>query len=157
MRPSLPDAFASLATEAGLLIQSEALHLAPRDVAAAPSEMEQYYLVVLSRQGDADQEVRLIFATPIAEHREPSMRDVLWWLAGDAWSIECAGGKLTEWAAHHGYSTRDAGTAALFDLSVRQTSSLRALLGAGLYARIIAAYDVEVHPRRVHERARFAR
>lgn len=157
MRPSLPDAFAALTAEAGLQLQSEVLHSAPRDVASAPSEMEQHHLVTLSRPGAAGQVVRLIFATPLGEHAPPTLRDVLWWLAGDAWAIERAAGALGEWAAIHGYPSRDAATAALFERNVTQASSLRSLLGADLYARLIATYESEARPRRVHERARFAR
>lgn len=72
------------------------------------------------------------------------MRDVLWWLAGDAWAVERARGDREVWAATYGYPPTDAATARLFERHTRQTACLAALLGRSDYARLVALYDADI-------------
>ena len=153
MRPSSSDAFAQFARECGLTLASEPLYSAPRDVAGPPAEMEQQYLVRLSRSSHPS-EVQFVFAEPLARNEPPALRDVLWWLAGDAWAIERAGGSIDKWAATHGYPPRDSATVRLFEQHVTLASSLRALLGADAFSRLLSAYEREVRPPSVRERIR---
>lgn len=153
MRPLSSDAFTLFAREHGLTLTSEPLYSAPRDVGGAPAEMEQQYLVRLSRANHSD-EVQLVFAEPLAREEPPTVRDVLWWLAGDAWAIERAGGTIDKWAATHGYAPRHAATTRLFERHVMLASSVRVLLGDDAFSRLIATYESEVRPPSVRERIR---
>ncbi|MFL5562269.1 MAG: hypothetical protein ACJ79K_12410 [Gemmatimonadaceae bacterium] len=136
-----------LAAERGLALIAEPLYSAPRDIAAPPAEMDQHHLAsIVSADGDSAG-VRLVFITPLGDRSAPTLRDVLWWLAGDAWAVQRARGSLDTWAAMHGYPCRDPATAQLFAHHVTQASSLEQLFGAGGYRALLAAYAAEVTPR----------
>ena len=52
----------------------------------------------------------------------------MWWLAADAWAIERAEGDMKRWAGTYEYPPKSVATRRLFELQMRQTSALRALL-----------------------------
>lgn len=147
----MPSAFADeverLAAACGLTLTAEALYSAPRDVASPPAEMDQHHLVTLARRSGERGALRLVFVTPLIDASAPTLRDVLWWLAGDAWAIERAGAALERWAAIHGYPLEDPASAQLFARHVTQASSLKAWLGADAYRSLLAAYAGEIGAR----------
>lgn len=144
MRSAFADEVERLAVACGLTLTAEPLYAAPRDLASPPSEMEQHHLVTLARRGGTGNTMRLVFVTPLGEPAAPTLRDVLWWLAGDAWAIERAGSTRDQWAAIHGYPLEDPGTAQLFARHVTQASALNAWLGAEAYRSLVAAYAAEI-------------
>lgn len=144
MRSAFADEVERLATAGGLTLTAEALYSAPRDVASPPSEMEQHHLVTLLRRANAGDALRVVFITPLTESAAPTLRDVLWWLAGDAWAIERSGATLDRWAAIHGYPLEDPGSAQLFARHVTQASVLKAWIGTDAYRSLLAAYATEV-------------
>lgn len=143
MRPSSSDPFERLAAECGLTLAAEALYSAPRDVASPPLEMDQHYLVTLT-PASSDAVIRIVFTTPLSDPATPTVRDILWWLAADAWAVERAGGAFAEWTALHGYPAQDPASARLFSQHVNQASSLAGLIGNDCYSRLLAAYAAEV-------------
>jgi hypothetical protein len=106
--------------------------------------MDQHHLVTLRRADGVNDALRLVFSTPLSERGAPSLRDVLWWLVGDARAVDRAGGVLDQWASTHGYPLDDPASVALFVRHVTQASSLKALLGDYRYRALLAAYDAEV-------------
>lgn len=137
------DPFERLAEQCRLRLQAERLTTAPRDVLAPPSELEQHYLVTLCRDA-ANHQVRIIFAHPLSEEAPPSMRDVLWWLASDAWAIARAGGSLAAWSLIYDYPVQAEATRRLFDHHAAQASALSKLLGEVGYRRLLALYEADV-------------
>ena len=144
MRSAFANEVERLVTACGLRLTADALYSAPRDVASPPSEMEQHHLVTLLRRGDAGDALRVVFITPLTESASPTLRDVLWWLAGDAWAIERSGATLDRWAAINGYPLEDPASSQLFERHVTQASALRAWMGADAYRSLLAAYATEV-------------
>ena len=144
MRSAFADEVDRLATACGLTLTAEALYSAPRDVASPPAEMEQHHLVTLKRHGGRGDVIRMVFVSPLLDADAPTLRDVLWWLAGDAWAIERAGATLDTWAAIHGYPLEDPAVAQLFARHVTQASSLQAWLGEDAYRALLAAYAAEI-------------
>ena len=135
--------FEQLAEQCGLRVQAQPLTVAPRDVLAPLGEMEQHYLVTLCRDASAEP-VRLIFAQPLSEPSPPSIRDVLWWLASDAWAVARARGELPSWSSTFGYPAHSDATRRLFEYHVRQASALATLLGEFGYHRLLALYDADL-------------
>lgn len=144
MRSAFADEVDRLATACGLTLTAEPLYSAPRDVASPPAEMEQHHLVTLTRRSGGGDAMRMVFVSPLIDADAPTLRDVLWWLAGDAWAIERAGATLAKWAPIHGYPLEDPAAAQLFARHVTQASSLRAWLGADAYRSLLAAYAAEI-------------
>ena len=144
MRSAFADAVEQLAAACGLTLTAEPLYSAPRDVASPPAEMEQHHLVTLTRQSPGSDAMRMVFVSPLIDADTPTLRDVLWWLAGDAWAIERAGATLGTWAAIHGYPLGDPASAQLFARHVTQASSLQTWLGADAYRSLLAAYAAEI-------------
>ena len=144
MSPSQPDPFERFAGECGLRITAEQLHSAPRDILHPPAESDQQFLVTIRGARSDEPSVRLAFATPLTDREPPSRRDILWWLASDAWAIREAEGDLSRWATSYGYPANDETTARLFDQHARQTVSLEALLGKERLARLLAIYGSEI-------------
>ena len=143
----LPDPFDRFSAECSLRRTCEDLCTAPRDLLAPLSEAEQHYVVTLegpASDSGAARPVRLVFATPLSEAASPSMRDILWWLAGDAWAIERAGGKLAAWASTYGYSADDPLAKRLFERCTRQVRGLSTLLGEADYQRLLALYEASL-------------
>src|SRR5690606_5687727 len=99
---------------------AEPLCVAPRDMLAPLDDLERHYLVSLTRSGAAGPPVRLVFLAPLRTLGGPSIRDVLWWVAGDAWALARADHDLTEWAATYGYPETDEATVWLFEQARRQ-------------------------------------
>lgn len=147
MRSAFADEVERLAAACGLTLTAEALYAAPRDVASPPAEMDQHHLVTLTRHGSEAGALCLVFVTPLIDPRAPTLRDVLWWVAGDAWAIERAGATQQRWAAIHGYPLEDPATAQLFARHVTQASSLKAWLGAEAFRALLAAYAAEIAAR----------
>lgn len=139
----MPDQFEAFAEHCGLRMEHELLYVAPRDVLHPPSDSDQYFLVTLSGPA-GDLPVRLVYAIPLTDADAPGVRDVLWWLAGDAWALEQTGRILDAWAAHYGYPPADSATRRLFELHVRQATALDALLGPVDYRRLITLYGLQV-------------
>jgi hypothetical protein len=144
----MPDAFERFAEECGLHLTAEPLCVAPRDVLAPLGAMEQHFLVELSRPSSDTAPVRLIFITPVTEPTTPATRDVLWWLAGDAWALERGDRSLEHWAATYGYPPDESATARLFDQCVRQANALAEVLGELDCRRLLTLYEAEVSPSR---------
>jgi hypothetical protein len=90
----------------------------------------------------------MIFLTPVTAGGDPSLRDVLWWLAGDSWALEQADRNPADWAATYGYPPEAEATAWLFDQSARQAADLRNLLGDADMKRLMTLYGAEVAPSR---------
>jgi hypothetical protein len=146
---SMPDPFDGFAEECGLRLTAECLSVAPRDVLAPISQVEQHFLVTLSRQDvDADG-VRLIFVTPLTSSDPPQIRDVLWWTASDAWMLEEGKREIDVWAAAFGYPAGDAATVRLFKRQTEQADSLINLLGESQYRRLLDLYGRESSPAEV--------
>jgi hypothetical protein len=144
----MSDPLERFAVECGLRLTAEPLSVAPRDVLTPVDTVEQHYLVSLARAGSGTDSVRLIFLTPITTGAGPAMRDVLWWVAGDAWVLEQANGKLDSWAATYGYPPAEPATARLFEQAVRQGAQLSELLGETEMRRLMGIYQAEVVPSR---------
>jgi hypothetical protein len=140
----MSDPFERFADECRLRLTAEPLCVAPRDVLAPLDAVEQHFLVELSRQESDAGPVRLIFAVPATERTTPAMRDVLWWLAGDAWALEQADRRLHLWAATYGYPSEEEATAWLFDQCSRQSAALAELLGELDCRRLLALYEAEM-------------
>jgi hypothetical protein len=122
---------------------ADAMYVAPRDVLHPPTESDELYVVTLTCPAHAATPLHLIFAMPLTEGRAPTMRDVLWWLASDAWAIETAHRGLAAWAAQHDYAVDAPATARLFARHVQQATDLAALLGPMAYRRLLALFEAE--------------
>lgn len=143
------DPFARLAAESGVSLQLEALYRAPYDALEPPAELERTFLVALTEGRSSEQgAMRLVFLSPpdpagdAEEDGEarPTIRDVLWWLAADAWAIEHARSDLVRWAAHHGFDANSRATRLRFDQLRRQATALRTLFGVSNYTRLLDLY-----------------
>ena len=144
MPSSLSDPFERIAAECGLQMTAEALYAAPRDVMSPPPESDQHFLITIGREQRESAPLRLIFETPLSEPAGPSIREVLWWLAGDAWAVDQAGGRLDAWASSHGFSPRDVATKRLFERHLCQVAALKTLLGDDEYRRLLSLYSADV-------------
>lgn len=144
MSPASPDSFQRFAEERGLLMTSEALYSAPRDVLHPPGESDQAYLITLRRSERGGTPLRLIFFTPLSDLDPPTHRDVLWWLAADAWALHEANRSVEKWAASHGYPTDDVATERRFEEHSRQAGALRVLLGDEGFNKLLALHSAEV-------------
>lgn len=143
MPSALPDVFDRFAAQTQLHLHTEPVVTAPRDVLADLDETEMYYLAtVTSRASGAS--VRMVFIRPTTEHSPPVMRDILWWLAADAWAVEQSGREVGRWAGTYGYPVASDATARLYEMQVAQSAALASLLGRDDYARLLALYDAEV-------------
>ncbi len=144
MSPSQPDPFERFAGECGLRMTAEPLYSAPRDILHPPAESDQQFLVTIRGARSDEPSIRLAFATPLTDREPPSRRDILWWLASDAWAIREAEGNLSRWATGYGYPANDEATTRLFEQHLRQTVSLEALLGQERLERLLAIYASEI-------------
>jgi hypothetical protein len=143
-----PDPFAQFVEKYGLDVTSEELPSFPRDVAAAPAELERHILVtVSSARGDAAP-VRAIFVAEASDSRQPSPRDVLWWMSADSWALEQAGSDLARWAASYGYPDDDPVTLRLMLAHAKQASALAAMLGQASYRELLSIYQRELSENR---------
>lgn len=143
------DAMSHFAASRRLRLNTEPVYHAPYDAVEPPAEAEQAYLVNLTLDDPpSTSAMRLVFfvsPTP-GEGRShnsevrPSVRDVLWWLAADAWAVEHARRDPVTWAAHHGFDSNEPATQLQFDQRLRQALELRALLGDTNYGRLLTLY-----------------
>lgn len=139
-----PDSFSQFARDNGLSMTAEALYVAPRDVMYPPSDSDQPYLVTLTRSGTVPGKISLVFQTPLAHGTEPTIRDVLWWLASDAWAIDRSQQQLDRWAAIYAYDVSEPATRLLFECHVRQAVTLADVLGPDRFQQLLQLYEVEV-------------
>jgi hypothetical protein len=121
------DVYQQFAEECGLRMSTEPLSVAPRNVLAPVHAVEQHFLVDLSRSEGGRGSVRLVFAVPLTQQSVPAMRDVLWWLAGDAWVIEQQDRSPQLWATAFGYEPESDLTLQLFEHYARQTRAFKVL------------------------------
>lgn len=142
----MPDPFDRFVEECGLRLTAECLSVAPRDVLTPLPQVEQHFLVTLSRPEVKADPVRLIFVTPLATRESPRIRDVLWWVAGDAWVVEQGQRDLGTWAASFGYPADAEPAARLFEQHCRQADVLASLLGDFNYRHLLSLYDSEISP-----------
>ncbi|MQA91095.1 MAG: hypothetical protein GEU90_12800 [Gemmatimonas sp.] len=134
------------ADECGLRLFAEPLCASPRDVLAPLGSVEQHFVVSLTRAGSPEPPVRLVFMVPATSVAEPQRRDVLWWVAGDAWILERSDRDVATWAATFGYPPEEPGTRRLFNQAVRQSAALAALLGESDMRRLMELYGAKVDP-----------
>ena len=143
------DAMSRFAATCRLRLTAEPLYHAPYDVVEPPSEAEQAYLVNLGVDDPTSTSaMRLVFFVTMPERERsahvsevrPTVRDVLWWLAADAWAIEHARRDPLSWAAHHGFDSNEPATRLRFDRRLRQSQDLHALLGETSYRRLLTTY-----------------
>jgi hypothetical protein len=138
------DTFEQFARTSGLQIATTPLNAAPRDLAAPADEHESYTLVELRRDG-LESPLRVLFLSEASCTEPPSLRDVLWWLASDAWAIERGEWDATKWRSVLRYSTDSDASARLFNLHRSQTEMLSALLGEDAYRDLLAKYAAQLH------------
>ena len=142
----MDDAFEGLARSCDLDCRAEPICSAPRDLLAPLAAAEQQYLVSLSRRGDRapDRVLRMVFAKPLTDSSGPTLRDVLWWLAGDAFAVEQADRQLAPWAASYGHEPKAPEAARLFQLQRQLADQLCTLLGEVAYRRLLVLYENEL-------------
>lgn len=138
------DPFAKFATTYGLRISTEELAAFPRDVLAAPADSDRHVLVTVNSHRADSKQLRILFVTEAGDARGPSVRDVLWWLASDAWAIEHARHNYVDWAAMYRYADDDSAGMQRFKMHVRQARALADLLGEDAYASLLELYRAQV-------------
>jgi hypothetical protein len=106
-----PDPFEQFVARHGLRIITEELAAYPRDILAAPGELDRHVLVTLMGPGTEPGPVHSLFVVGATDTRPASTRDVMWWLSADSWPYERAGSDLHKWAATYGYPADDPATA----------------------------------------------
>ena len=139
-----PDPFEQFVAWHGLRIITEELAAYPRDVLAAPGELDRHVLVTLMGPGTEPGPVYSLFVVSATDTRPASTRDVMWWLSADSWACERAGSDLSQWAATYGYPADDPATAALMRLHERQARALSALMGREVYTALLSLYEAEL-------------
>ena len=139
------DPFEAFAERSGLRLRAQSIYSAPRDVLHPPSDSEQTFLVTLHKEGQQDKSIALVFLLSMAEERSPGVREVLWWLAADAWALEQSNGRINDWAAGYSYAA-DTATKRLFEIHSRQTAALRELVGPDAFRKLLELYSAEVSP-----------
>lgn len=142
----MPDPLDRFVDECGLRLTAESLSVAPRDVLTPIAQAEQHFLVTLSRPDVVADPVRLVFVTPLTSPEPPRIRDVLWWAASDAWTLEEGRREIRTWAAVFGYPPDDAATVRLFQHQTGQADTLLNLLGESGYRRLLNLYDRDSSP-----------
>ena len=139
-----PDPFEQFVARHGLRIITEELAVYPRDVLAAPGELDRHVLVTLMGSGTGPDPVHSLFVVSATDTRPASTRDVMWWLSADSWAYERAGSDLHQWAATYGYPADDPATASLMRLHEGQARALSALMGRDAYAALLSLYEAEL-------------
>lgn len=142
MSSSETDVFERFAAEFQLHLRADPVVGAPRDVLAGLAEVEQHYVVTLTSQRSGG-DLRLVFVKPAVDTAPPDFRDVLWWLAADAWVVRQSRGELARWAREYRYPLDEEPTARLFKQHVAQNVALDRILGSAGYERLLALYDAE--------------
>ena len=139
-----PDPFEQFVARHGLRIITEELAAYPRDVLAAPGELDRHVLVTLMGATHDPDSIRSLFVVGASDTRPASIRDVMWWLSADSWAYERSGSDLHRWAATYGYPADDPATLALMRLHERQARALSALVGREAYAALLSLYEAEL-------------
>lgn len=143
---STSDDFEQFAERCGLRLTAEPLCVAPRDLLAPVEAVEQHFLVSISRRGGNAPPVRLVFLKPLTNPDSPSLREVLWWVVGDAWVLERADYNLDTWAATYAYPAKAEATTWLFEQARRQSDGLARLLGTENMRALMELYEAQVGP-----------
>ncbi len=133
----------AFAESCGIHLTAELITAAPRDVLLPLEQTEQHYLVALARPG-AEDDVRMVFAKPAVDGSPPTVAEVLWWLASDAFALEQAEGAVTPWAHTHGFPPQAAATVRMFEHQRQQSRALRQLLGDVGFRRLLGIYEAEM-------------
>jgi hypothetical protein len=130
------------AGEVGLALEVRPIHRIPSDLGAEPAACERLLSVVLSRRSAPDHRLSLVYglATFGDAIREPSLEDVLWYLASDAESVEEARGSVDRWVEVRGYRRVDHAAVEAFELQRRTACELTKLLGDEAYQRLLGIY-----------------
>jgi hypothetical protein len=144
MRSAHPDPFEQFVANHGLQISTEELAAYPRDVLAAPCELDRQVLVTLKGSNSDLAGVRSLFVIAATDARPASTRDVMWWLSADSWAYERAGGDVNTWAAMYGYPADDNATLRLLRLHERQAEALSMLIGRQAYGELLNLYEAEI-------------
>jgi hypothetical protein len=139
-----PDPFEQFVANHGLRITTEELAAYPRDVLAAPAELDRHVLVTLVSGASDRAPVHSLFVVAPDDTRPASTRDVMWWLSADSWAYERAGHDLDRWAASYGYPADDPTTMWLMQLHARQARALSTLMGSEAYANLLQLYENEL-------------
>lgn len=139
-----PDPFEQFVASHGLRIITEELAAYPRDVLAAPGELDRHVLVSLIGQASESTPLHSLFVVTATDSRPASTRDVMWWLCADSWAYERAGHDLDRWAASYGYPADDPATVSLMQLHQRQARALSTLMGPEAYAKLLQLYEDEL-------------
>jgi len=147
MSPGSLDQFEDFAAESGLLMTTDRVYSAPRDVLHAPDVSDQCFLITLRARDPESAHLTIVFQTPLTQLEPPAYRDVLWWLAADGWALRESNGILQKWAKAYGYPVDDPATTRLFETHARATAELQSLLGTERYRRLLAIYGAEVSSR----------
>lgn len=137
------DVFASFAVRCQLQLRIEPLAAAPRDVLAPPDDADQVYLVTITKPSSGTL-LRSVFIKSADDPLPPDARDVLWWLAADAWAVRHSGRDLRRWAQEYRYPPDAEATGRLFEQHLAQNDALERLLGHAEYERLLALYDAEI-------------
>lgn len=138
------DPFEQFVANHGLQITREELAAYPRDVLAAPGELDRHVLVTLTSGASDPTPLHSLFVVAASDTRPASTRDVMWWLSADSWAYERAGHDLARWAASYGYHTDDPATVSLMQLHERQARALSALMGPEAYTKLLQLYEDEL-------------
>lgn len=138
-----PDAFCEFAKDRGLHFSAKDVNAAPRDVTAAPDELERYTLASLTAADGADA-IQMVFITDQLDGRPLSMRDVLWWVAADTWAVEQSGRDFARWAVLYRHAADSAAASRMFQLHVKQADALLTLLGESNYRALLTLYRTEL-------------
>ena len=144
MNSNQADPFAQFAARYRLELSTAELAAFPRDVLAAPGDLQAHTLAALSGPSADAESIRVLFITDMSDARPVSLRDVLWWLASDCWAIEQAGRDYARWAAVYGYADTDAATLRLFKRQVDQAETLINVLSQSGYGELLEIYRAEV-------------
>lgn len=139
-----PDPFEQFVASHGLQIITEELAAYPRDVLAAPGELDRHVLVTLASGASGPAPVHSLFVVAAADTRPATTRDVMWWLSADSWAYERAGHDLKRWAASYGYPIDDPVTVSLMHLHAHQARALSTLMGPEAYAKLLQLYEDEL-------------
>lgn len=151
----MEDPFTRFATECGLSISAEAIYCAPYDIAEPPWEAEQAYLVtVITDSPTSARALQLVFMVASdldddggdmddAGMGVPQVRDVLWWLAADAWSIEHASRDLAIWTDQHGFDADSDTVRRRFEILLQQAVRLADMIGEADYSRLVELHRQE--------------
>ncbi|HWG34290.1 MAG TPA: hypothetical protein VN650_08990 [Gemmatimonadaceae bacterium] len=144
MKTDPEDRFLQFAERYELQIEIEDVASAPRDILAAPADLEWCTLITLRSAGPDAQRIQTVFTSDPSDTRPPNLRDALWWLASDSWAIERSNRDIHRWAATYHYPDGQPATQRLFNLHRARANALVALLGQPRYEELLSVYESEL-------------